>query len=156
MRNLLLGLVFGVFVGALVMGKSSQAQQTQAPRKIFYITGTGWQTCSDWNSSSDSFKIAYVIGHDEGVLQLKQLIPSDLKESFDVPTGVKYGDEMKGLSAFCENYRNVRIPLVNALGFVLSDIAGGPPMEDKSFQTLRCLAAAGDDGAKIRDCYARQ
>lgn len=156
MRNLLLGFVFGVCVCALLTGRFSQAQQTQTSWKIFYVTGTGWQTCSDWNSSSNSFKIAYVIGHDEGVLQLKQLIPSEIKESFDVPAGVKYGDEEKGLSAFCENYRNVRIPLVNAFGYVLSDIAGGPPRPDESFRTLRCLAAAGDDEAKIRDCYARQ
>lgn len=154
MRKLLLGLVFAVFVGAILMGKSSHAQQTQ--RKIFYITGTGWQTCSDWKSSSDSFKIAYVIGHDEAVLQLKQFAPPDIKESFESPAGIKYGDEVKGLSAFCDDYRNVRIPLVNAFGFVLSDISGGRPFDDKGFMTLRCLAAAGDDEGKIRDCYARQ
>jgi hypothetical protein len=39
MRNLLLGLVFGVFVAALLMGKSSQAQQTQTPRLQKQMSG---------------------------------------------------------------------------------------------------------------------
>jgi hypothetical protein len=166
MRNLLLGVLLGAVVCAVLTTSSSEARiQTQQTTKemprMYYVTGTGWQTCGDWNDSNESFKIGYVIGHGESVSQVVQIIgdiPSarPVKESFDVPAGLKYGDEVKSLNVFCSDYRNVRIPLVNAIGIVLADLAGRPAHDDKSLRTFRCLAAAGIDEGRIKDCYTQQ
>ena len=69
--------------------------------------------------------------------------------------GIKYGDESKSVDKFCEDYRNVRMPLVNALGIVLIDIAGRPPIDGKTLRILRCQAAAGNDENKLRDCESQ-
>lgn len=162
MRNMLLGFVFGVFVTSMIAGKSSNAQvqsqqSTKAPKRFYTVTGIGWQTCGDWKATSPTFNIGYVIGHDEAILQLTQMLrnnPSaaDIMQSFESPAGIKYGDESKSVDKFCDDYRNVRMPLVNALGIVLLDISGGPPIDDKTLRVLRCEAAAGNDENKLRDC----
>lgn len=165
MRNLLLGFVFGIFVTSMLAGKSSKAQvqspqSVKPPTRLYSVVGTGWQTCSDWKATTPSFNTGYIIGHDEAMIQLTQLLRSnpsaaDVMQSFDVPAGIKYGDESKSVDKFCEDYRNVRMPLVNALGIVLLDIAGKPSIDDKTLRILRCQAAAGNDENKIRDCESQ-
>jgi len=165
MRNLVLGIFVGMFVSSVwaSMLSNAQAQSQQPPKTpspIYYVTGEGWQTCSDWKTAGQGFKVGYVIGHDEAMIQLTPILATNpnasrVMESFSAPTGIKYGDEMKGVDAFCEDYRNVRIPLPSVLGVVLNDIAGRPSIDDKGFRTLRCLAAAGTDESKIRDCTSQ-
>ena len=47
------------------------------------------------------------------------------------------------------------MPLVNAVGIVLIDIAGRPPIDGKTLRILRCQAAAGNDENKLRDCESQ-
>lgn len=86
-------------------------------------------------------------------LQLGQLpagIPGaeQVKQSFELPTGVKYGDYVKSLDAFCADYRNLGIPVPNGLGVVSAALAGRSTLDDKGLQFYRCIAAAGDDKNK--------
>ena len=107
MRNLLLGFVFGIFVTSMLAGKSSKAQvqspqSVKPPTRLYSVVGTGWQTCSDWKATTPSFNTGYIIGHDEAMIQLTQLLRSnpsaaDVMQSFDVPAGIKYGDESKSV-----------------------------------------------------------
>jgi len=38
------------------------------------VSGTVWQTCSDWNDYDSNFKIAYLKGHEEATLQITQAL----------------------------------------------------------------------------------
>ena len=159
MRNLFVGSLLGVVGCSLfTIGSSGVQVQNQQPTQevqIFFVTGTGWQACSDWKEYSHDLKIGYLRGHVDTRVQLLGFITDKaVKESFDRPEGITYSDEMKALDSFCSDYRNMRIPLVNADGLIISELSGGPPTSDKTFRMYRCLAAAGTDADKIRDCYA--
>jgi hypothetical protein len=166
MRNLFLGILVGMFVSFLWASKlgNAQAQSRQSPKTpppIYSVDGEGWQTCSDWKPSGRDFKIGYVIGHDEAILQLTQILGTNpngsrVLESLSGPRGIKYGDEMRAVDTICDDYRNVRIALPSVLGIVMNDIAGRPPMDEKGLQNFRCLAAAGADESKIRACTSQQ
>jgi hypothetical protein len=83
-----------IALGLLCCGVQPKAQDSQKETpKIYYVTGTGWQTCSDWKDEDSSFKFGYLVGHIEGVTQLVPLSADpNIKKSFDVGSGLKYGD----------------------------------------------------------------
>ncbi len=133
-----------------------QNSQKETPG-VFYVTGTGWHTCSDWKDENSSFKVGYIIGYFEGVNQLAQISTDpNVKKSFDMGSGLKYGDYVKSVDSFCGDYRNLGIPLPNAVGIVVAGLTGKMTIDDKGLPVLRCLAAAGIDQSKINECYKRQ
>src|SRR5262249_38304105 len=90
-------------------------------------------------------------------VELLQFVPDKtVKDAFQRPEGLKYGDEMKALDNFCSDYRNLRIPIVNADALLVSELSGGPPASDRTLREYRCIAVAGDDEAKVQGCYAQQ
>jgi len=134
----------------------SENSQKESPR-VYYVTGKGWHTCSDWKGENSSFKSGYIVGYYEAATQLAQISSdSEIKKSFDMGSGLKYDDYIKSVDAFCGDYRNLGIPLPNAVGVVVAGLTGRVTTDDKDFVVLRCLAAAGTDQTKVSDCYKRQ
>jgi hypothetical protein len=153
-------LMCGVVLVGLLRGYTATPQE-KAPPPVFFVTGSGWQSCGDWNRSEREFKLGYVIGHQEASTQISHIlgdVPSarQVKESFDWPEGLRVGDYEKSLDKFCGDPYNTRIALANAFGFVNSTLAGSPPPDDKILAYLRCVGAAGTDADRIRECNKRQ
>jgi hypothetical protein len=158
MKGMISGMC-GVFLVGLLPEHAAKPQE-KAPPTVYSVTGTGWQSCGDWNKSHEDFKLGYIAGHGEAISQISQImgdIPSarQVKESFAWPSGVTIGDYEKSLDKFCGDPYNTRIALPNAFSFVNSTLAGNPPFDDKFLAFLRCLGAAGTDANRVRDCGKR-
>jgi hypothetical protein len=145
-----------IALGLLCCGVQPKAQDSKKEPKIYFVAGTGWQTCSDWKDQNSSFKLGYLVGHFDGANQAKG-INSDtpINESLAMTSEFKYGDYVKSLDAFCSDYRNLGIPIPNALEVVVAGLTGLPAMTDQNLESLRCLAMAGADRSKIDKCHGR-
>ena len=133
-----------------------QTPSNESPR-VYYVAGRGWQTCSDWKDENSSFKVGYIAGYFDGVGQLAQISNDpEVKKSFDMGSGFKYRDYIQSVDTFCGDYRNLGIPLPNAVGIVVGGLTGRVTMDVTSLAVLRCLAAAGTQQDKINECYKRQ
>jgi hypothetical protein len=153
------------FIAALTglfstMNKSEaqyQASTTKHPI-LFFVVGSDWHTCGDWKNWSAEFKLGYALGHAEGMSQIISLLNDDvhsstrIKDAFSSSAGITFGELTKAVDGFCGDYRNVKIPAVNAMMVVCGNIAGLPPYEEKDMRHLRCMATAGNDQSKISDC----
>jgi hypothetical protein len=149
-----------VICGAIlvaVLAEHSATSQQKATPTVYSVTGSGWQSCGDWNRYQHDFKSGYVIGRLEASAQISNIlgdIPAarQVKESFQWPAGLSTGDYEKSLDKFCGDPYNARIALANAFGFVNATLVGNPPFDDKFLVQLRCMGAAGADKDRIRDC----
>src|ERR1700752_2879185 len=153
----LIGLSFLFF--PLERGPGQASGQKTKVHGLPMVSGTVWQTCSDWNDYDSSFRIAYLKGHEEATLQITQALTnipgaSTVKDIFEMPEGIRLGDYEKSLDAFCHDTRNVRVAIANAIGVVTADLAGWPGADEEVLRRFRCIGAAGDNVAKINDCMA--
>jgi hypothetical protein len=157
--------VFIPFIAAMIglfpaMNKF-EARSQNAPQKsptLFLVVGSDWRTCGDWKDWSAQFKLGYVVGHAEGISQVIGFLSDDppsatkLKEGFKSSESVTFGELTKAVDEFCGDYRNVKIPSLNAMMLVCGGIAGFPSYDEKTMRYWRCVAAAGNDQAKIAAC----
>jgi hypothetical protein len=136
----------------------SQTTPTKQAPTLFFVVGSDWQACGNWKSWSVDFKLGYTAGHLEGVSQVMSFLSDDansftkMKGTFSASAGLSNGELTKAVDNFCSDYRNVKMPIPNAMMLVSADIAGLPPQDEKSMRHLRCTAAAGNDQSKIAEC----
>jgi hypothetical protein len=135
----------------------SQTSTTKAPT-LSFVVGSDWRACGDWKNWSADFKLGYAVGHAEGISQVISFINDDvhsstkIKDAFSSSASVTFGELTKGVDDFCSDYRNVKIPALNAMMLVSGSIAGFPSYDEKTMRRWRCVAAAGNDQSKISDC----
>lgn len=149
-----------LFVGCfpLATGGGQTSSHGQKTRGIAYVSGTGWQTCGVWNDSDQKFRLGYLIGHMEAINQampyLRQTLSgSAIKNLFEMPEGIKIEDYKKSLDTLCQDSRNSKISIANALGVVRADLAGAPEAHDRLLRAYRCIGAAGDNPDKLNECF---
>ncbi len=147
----------GLFPTMNTFEAQSQTSTTKPPT-LFFVVGSDWHTCGDWKNWSADFKLGYAVGHAEGTSQVMSFLGDDahsytkIKDAFISSAGVKFGELTKAVDDFCSDYRNVKIPTLNAMMVVSGNIAGFPSHDEKDMRHLRCMAAAGNDQSKISDC----
>ncbi len=135
----------------------SQTSTTKPPTLVF-VVGSDWHTCGEWKNWSADIKLGYVLGRAEGIAQVMNFLGDDahsytkIKDAFFPSTGMKFGELTKAIDDFCSDYRNMKIPTVNAMKFVSGNITGFPSYDEKEMRFWRCVAAAGNDQSKISDC----
>ncbi len=134
--------------------------QDKTERRVFMVSGTGWESCRDWQKSTDSFKFGCVMGRWEANAQMAQLL-SDIpaaravKDAFEPSGSLVWGDYIKAVDKLYGDPYNAAITLPNAVGFTSSALHGRAPIDDNALGHLRCLGAAGDDVTRIQECYKR-
>lgn len=135
----------------------SQTNTAKSP-SIFLVVGADWHTCGDWKDSAENFKLGYAIGHAEGVSQVQTVFGNEpgsytkIVDAFSSSYGLTFGQLTKAVDDFCGDYRNVKMPIVNAMMLVSGSIAGLPSYDEQTMRRWRCVAAAGNDKNKINDC----
>lgn len=138
--------------------EAQSQRSTTKPLGLLLVTGSDWHTCGDWKDWSENMKLGYALGHGEGVNQVMSFLGDDphsyakIKDGFSSSYGVTFGNLNKAVDEFCSDYRNVKIPAVNAMMLVSGSIAGFPSYDEKTMRHWRCVAAAGNDQGKISDC----
>jgi hypothetical protein len=78
---------------------------------------------------------------------------SAIKNLFEMPEGIKIEDYKKSLDTLCQDSRNSKISIANALGVVRADLAGAPEAHDRLLRAYRCIGAAGDNPDKLNECF---
>ena len=135
-----------------------QTSQTKSP-SLLLVTGNDWQTCGDWKDWSETMKLGFVMGHAEGVSQVMTFLEptsyARIKDGFSSSFSVKFGELRKAVDEFCGDYRNVKIPAVNAMMAATGSMAGYPAYDEHTMRRWRCIAVAGEDQNKIRDCSSQ-
>jgi len=156
--------VIAALIGLVPAMNTSEARSqtnTAKPPTIMTVIGADWRTCGDWKSWSDNFKLGYAVGHAEGISQAMSFLGDNpqsyakIKDGFSSTTGLTFGELNKAVDDFCNDYRNVKIPAVNAMMIVSGSIAGFPSYDEKTMRNWRCVAAAGNDQGKIRECASQ-
>lgn len=162
-RRILVSFV-AALIGLVPAMNTSEAQSqtnTAKPPTLMTVVGADWHTCGDWKSWSDNFKLGYAAGHAEGVSQVMSFLSDNpqsytkIKEGFSSTYGLTFGELNKAVDEFCNDYRNVKIPIVNAMMLASGSIAGLPSYDEKTMRFWRCVAAAGNDQSKIRECSSQ-
>jgi len=130
---------------------------TKKPPTIFSVVGSDWRTCGDWKNWSADFKLGYAVGHAEGISQAISFLNDEhnstrIKDVFKSSESVTFGELTKAVDEFCGDYRNVKIPTLNAMMLVCGSIAGFPSYDEATMRRWRCMAVAGNDQSKIVDC----
>jgi hypothetical protein len=93
--------------------------QDKTERRVFMVSGTGWESCRDWQKSTDGFKLGCVMGRWEANAQVAQLL-SDIpaaravKDAFEPSGSLVWGDYIKAVDKLYGDPYNAAITLPNA------------------------------------------
>jgi len=67
-----LAVLVSAFILFCVSTEQGAPRQTKPRVYVPIVGGTGWQTCRDWKTAEQDFKLGYVIGQVEARAQLQE------------------------------------------------------------------------------------